>query len=332
MRILKICTIVLLITAASEVAWSQTPPPYSGGVNQLKSRNQDNGTAYFITDLQEFINNVGFNTTLDPDNLPASVGRLKPDGAMAQAGSAELEDTWGVVHLYFIKAGELISNNTQVAGTPGATAWDNSDGLEDTWLVGMFWGGNDTAVTFTNPNNSTQLTIDTDDVQFEIWAVDKATLAASATGNGVGPIDPENLVDYNAANRSAVDRYDGWADGVGIKLVSGVSTEFQFVGTISSDGTSFDGQTTAYFDIDENDATGLWNAAWGQLPLIQSLVNGIASDAYFTWDLGNSNRGWSVASTDLGGVVAIPEPLTMLGLTLGIGTLGGYLRRRTRLG
>jgi hypothetical protein len=333
MRILKLCVIVVLLAAACQTAWAQTPPPYSVGTNQLKSRNQDNGTAYFITDLDAFINAGLFNTTLDPDNLPASVGSIKPDGAKPQAGSTELEDTWGIVHLYFIKPGELISNNTQVAGISGATAWDNSDGMEDTWVVGLFWGGNDTGVTFTNPSNQLQLTVDTDNVQFEMWAVDKATLAASATANGVGPIDPENLVSFNAANRSAVNRYDGWVDGVGIKLLTGVSTEFQFQGTISSDGQSFGGQTSGYFDIDENDASGLWNWMWGNNSQLVSLVNGITSDAYFTWDLGNSNQGWDVASTDLGGVTTvIPEPLTMIGLMIGIGSVGGYLRRRTRMG
>jgi hypothetical protein len=330
---------VLLVAALSEAAWCQTPPPYWPGTNQLKSRNQDNGTTYAITDLDAFLNYQNlpfgaFGQPLDPDNLAGTgVTRSKPDGALAQPGSAELEDTWGIVHLYFIKPGELISGNTAVAGISGATAWDNSDGLENTWLVAMFWGGNDTAVTFTNPLNNTALTIDTEGVHFELWAVDKATLAASATLNGVGPIDPENLVFFDENNRSAVNRYDGWLDGVGIKLVTGISTEFEFNGTISPDGQSFDGQTHAYFDIDENDATGLWNEAWGNNESILSLNNLIPSDAYFTWDLANSNKGWDVASTDLGGVTTvIPEPLTVIGLMFGVGSIGGYIRRRTRLG
>jgi len=333
MKILKICTVVLLVAALSEAAWAITPPPYWPGTNQLKSRNEDNGTTYAVTDLSAFLAAGGFGTTFDPDNLAGTgISRAKPDGAVAQPGSAELEDTWGIVHLYFIKPGNLIANNTAVAGTPGATAWDNSNGLDNTWLVGIFYGGNDTGVTFTNPLNSTALTISTENVHFELWAVDKAALIASATANGVGPIDPENLVGFDPTNRSAANRYDGWVDGVGIKLLTGISTEFQFNGTISPDGTSFDGQTSAYFNIDENDASALWNKDWGGNAQLVSLVNSIPSDAYFTWDLQNGDRDWAVHSTDLGGVTTvIPEPLTMLGLALGVGSVGGYLRRRNRV-
>lgn len=334
MRVIKLLGVAVLVLAVSEAAWAITLPTYSLGTVQVKSRNQDNGSAYFINDPEAFATGgVGgtslFGVALDPDNLPASVTQLKPLGAVPQENSQELEDTWGILHLYFIKQGELVGANTQVAGTPGALAWDNSNGGEDTWIVGIFYGGNDTSVTFNNTNNATALNIDTVGVKFELWAVDKAALSASAVANNVGPIDPENLVDFDALNRTADNRYAGWVDGVGIKLVSGESTEFTFDGTISNNGLSFDGQTTAYFDIDENDPTGLWNAAWGSTPQLVSLVNNVLSDAYFTWDLGVSNRDWNVASTDLGGVSAvIPEPLTMIGLVLAVGSVGGYIRRR----
>lgn len=335
MRILKICAVVLLVAALSEAAWAVTPPPYWSPVNQLKSRNQDNGTTYAVTDPVAFAAAGGFGTTFDPDNLAGTgISRTKPTGAVAQPGNPnELEDSWGIIHVYFIKAGTLTGNQTQVNGIPAAPTWDNSDGLEDTWLVGIFYGGNDTGITFTNPLNATALTISTEGLHFELWAVDRAALSASATLNGVGPIDPENLVDFDAANRSAANRYDGWVDGVGIKLLTGVSTEQTFSGTISADGLTFDGQTDAYFDIDATDPTGLWNAAWGSDPQLLSLVNSVLSDAYFSWDVQNSSRDWDVASTDLGGVAnVIPEPLTMIGLVLGIGSVGGYLRRRTRIG
>jgi len=326
MRTIKICVALLLVAALSQAAWGQA-------ALQLKSRNQDNGSTYFV-DPGTF---TQWGVELNPDDIIAGniVGAFgsKHPGAMNRPGTNDLEDTFGIVHMYFIKPGIVHPSQTYIEGVPGATAWDNSDGLEDTWFTSIFWGGNDVSVRFEVDPGASQgyeVTIRTDDVQFEIWRRDKAALAAEATAAGVGPIDPENLVSWNPASRTAFNRYEGWVDGSGDLMVTGVSTEFQFIGTLS--GAAFGGQTETYFDVDEN-GPGLWDAAWGSTLGLLSLVDGVPSDAYFSWDMqGPSLRGWSVSSTDLGGVTVIPEPLTMLGVMLGVGSLGGYLRRRTRVG
>jgi len=328
MKTLKLCVFASLVLALGAQAWAATAtvPSITPGVKFLRSYNEDNGSTYTP--------NANFNPANLGVFLPADSGavngfdRTKPAAAQAQPGNAgELEDTWGLFHLYYIAPGVLNSPADTKVINPGPTEVNNGIGANGTWLVGMFWGGNDTQIKF---NSDGTVVIDTEDVHFSLWAVNKTDLV-SADAN---PPAFDTLVSFNAANRTGPDTYTGWVDGVnGTLLLEGVSTEFQFVGQLGVGGADFQAVTTAYFDIDQN--AGLWGPTWGVLGDLNSLINSIPSDAYFQWTDQNGNRDWLVSSNDLGGTsiaAAIPEPLTMLGLALGIGSIGGYLRRRTRVG
>jgi len=54
-----------------------------------------------------------------------------------------------------------------------------------------------------------------------------------------------------------------------------------------------------------------------------------ANTAVALW-IGVTNGGGSDVSADIASVTVVPEPLTMLGVAMGLGSLGAYIRRRTR--
>ena len=52
------------------------------------------------------------------------------------------------------------------------------------------------------------------------------------------------------------------------------------------------------------------------------------ADVWLAVDIDPDNRSWQGKSNDDGGFGVIPEPLTMLGVCMGIGGLGQYIRKR----
>ena len=228
--------------------------------------------------------------------------------------------------LYQIGPGKIVAGG-QVA-PDGSAHYDNSDGEEDTWLVGMFWGANDTQAVLDEPSASgtfQDLDVKAEHQHFEIYAVEKTQLNPPAGAE-------ISLIDYTPNTRTAENRYTGWLDpaswapGTYQKLLSGVSTYFQFTGQ-AYDNQQFQGDTIVFFNIDENDPTGLWNYTWGTQAILTD-PDGNLADAYMSWDLDPSGQDWDTYSSDQGGVYVIPEPMTMAGLMLGIGSLVGYIRRR----
>jgi len=318
MKLKFVCAwiVVGLVLASTATTWAVTVPAVPNGVTFLASRNVDNGTAYIPTDPGLI------GQTIDPDNPPAGVTVVGPRGGLPG------EDSWGLALMYQIADGYLKADGTVGAKLP--IYYDNSAGMNDTWLVGTFWGGHDTAVTFeapTAPSVST-FTVLTENLQFELWAVDKAALDAAAQSI------PEFLP-FDATDRTAANRYNGWMEdamlaGSAVKLLRGESTFVRFNGDAYPTATAgvyrFAGDTVAYFDIDETDASYLWNPTWGANGLFED-PDGNFADMYFTWDL-EAGLTWDTLSRDFGGVNVVPEPVTMFGIFLGISSLVGYSRKR----
>lgn len=328
MRVLKLCIVLGVLAALVVPASALTIPSYFGGVDYLKSRNEDNGSNYFITNQALF--NVagpggtpGYGTTFTQAQLAgAGITRVQSQGAISA-----VEDSWGIMRLYHIETGLLDPSKTQVTAN-GTVSLSDDLGNNSTQLVGMFYGGVDVGITFFGP---TTVQIQTAGTKFELWAVEKANLVASATAAGVAPVNGVTLVDYKAG-RTVANQYPGWLDATskagGVLLLTGTTTEQIFLGTINANGVA--GGSNTYFDIN-GAGPGLWDAAWGSNPGLVSFANNVPSDMWFNWTVSNSLRGWGAQSQDNGGVAnVIPEPITILGLLLGVGSVGGYIRRRTR--
>jgi|GEM_PF-1348479 len=299
-KLIVIVALMVFILSISQAIEALTIPDVPTGIQFLASYNQENGTAYIIDENHPGF--PGWNNLADwydPDNLPAWASRIKPRSAMPQPGSAELEDTWGIFILGYIKDGVLVSNTVNPLGG-GTVHYFNQDNSnpKDTWLVGISWGGNDTAVSFDEPgaNERTSFTTLTDNVHLELWAVDMSDLDPS--------VDVDTLLDYDSSRRTAADEYTGWLDAAiranGTKLLSGTSTYVKFDGALMG-SSYFSGDTFAWFDLDETDTTALWNAKWGSEPLLIDPGLNLA-DIYMDWGLQFSSDGWDTYSRDFGGV------------------------------
>lgn len=305
-----------------------TIPSLPNGTLYIKSRNQDSGTTYVDTNL-----GAGATETLTPADFNTA-SRV----SFASPGAIGGEDTWGLDLVYQIAPGVITnpaSNGTQVDYV-GPIIYDNSAGTQSTWLVAIFYGGTDTSVILTGGNGTNGIptgdykqTTETSGVNFKLYAVDQTNLGAAR--------DSVGLLPFVAANHTSDDTYVGWTDATALTgatlLLEGTSDYFAATAVI--DGTGHvvgnpDNATVAYFDIPAGGA-GLWNPILGASDELLT-PGGTPTNLYFQWTIGNSSNGWVAKSDDVGGAVAtIPEPLTMLGLFLGVGGVGGYLRRRSRV-
>lgn len=328
MRVLSLLLIGGLVLLVASPTWAVTIPTLSAGWNALQSRNDENGTVYFPTPPAT-VADVSPNP-FDGDTVPANVTVLTPTAAVLQRDlvgaltgdtPGELEDSWGIFLLYNISPGVLINGGTAVDAIASPT-YSNDTGTQDTWIVGVFWGADDKTIALRNPTagNESDLNVLSSQLSFELWAVDATSLAADHSSN--------SLTAFNAGLRAAYNRYTGWVDGVsGTKLLTGTSTYFDFDGTVANAGY-FSGDSTIYFDIPKTGANvGYWNPILGENQLLTA-PDQTTADAYMTWRLQQSTNGWDAKSQDFGGIYAIPEPITMIGLLLGAGGLCRYVRKR----
>ena len=96
---------------------------------------------------------------------------------------------------------------------------------------------------------------------------------------------------------------------------------------LDPDGTGLpSGETNVYLDVDPS--AGRWGGYfqdWWDDPTPSG-----RSDIWQTWNIGDPvqyGNGW-IGSEDSGRAFIIPEPMTMLGVFLGVSSLTGYLRKR----
>lgn len=339
MRALKMISAVALVMAVTGTAWAVTVPGLPGGVDYLKSRNEDQGATYIVAGLANG-DEFSFNPTGLVPGVPTAVAGTLNGGAgvktvtkIGAVGAVAGEDSWGVALLYQIAPGLIANpgaNGTQI-GFVGPIVYDNSAGTQGTWLPVMFHSGVDVAVDVVQgsgtggggngiPVGQQKETIKTTGLKFELYAADSVAM---------DPLkDSVNLVDYVSARRTAVDKYTGWAGAVPgeVLLATGTSNFFQSTVVVDAAGqivsNSLDA-STVYFDV----TGGPWGAAWNSNAL--KTPDGVATDLWFQWTLDVGQRNWTVHSNDIGGALAVvPEPVTIMGVVLGLGGLGGYIRRR----
>lgn len=333
MRVCKMIGVVALVMVVTGTTWAVTVPaipvlgdqfpPGSGNVAvHFYTRNRDQSTGYLTT-----VNGT-YNATSPTAAFtgPGVLTELKaPDGMfMTRAGAGGgSEDTWGIFSMRIIEAGGMVSPGTPFAdifkklGGDLTYEWTETNVMTgNTALVGVFYDGWDTQVVV----NGTALEVQTVGTRFELWAVDKALV--NLEGASQGP-------HYDANWRTARNRYTTWVQGGGTLLLDGNATYERFIGTqLSSTPLVFDGQTVVYVDIPTVGA-GIWDKFVGDGKYFTDPL-GNKADLKLTNDIDPGADGWAVNSHDDGGFTfqLVPEPLTMLGVLLGVGGLGKYIRRR----
>jgi hypothetical protein len=295
--------------------------------------------------------------TLNPGPTQTTVNRTvtkhQAPGALASTSTGvagRLEDSWGIALLYQVAQGNLAnpgSPGSQV-GFTGPIGYDNSAGTQGTWLNAVFYGGVDIQVVVTQGNGlglgqngiavgQQRAQSLTEGLQFKMWAVDSATMVA--TGSTPGTKDSVNLVDYVPGNRVDLDTYTGWTGDTlagSVLLVSATQKFFQSSIVVDPSFTIVSNPndaSTLYWDIDKTNLAAGWNPIIGGDPDMLTSLDGVGGVfdtnfwAQYTLDVGQ--RGWNVHSNDIAGFYAlVPEPVTILGVILGVGSLGGYIRRR----
>ena len=316
MRWLTLLLVACLVLAVSGPAWAALTVPAPGnGVLYLASRNQDNATAYWLDDPTP-----DTSITFDPrPGLPAGVSSSGPRGGLNG------ESGWGLALMRYIADGTYHPGSNTVEETFGGNQYYTLSATSDTWLVGTFWGVTDTKVTITVDASGKQtLDVLSSNLNFVLYAVQKDQLDAN--------VGMDDLLPYVAGSRQPPSEYTGWLDpdawaaGTYVKLLDGVSTSHEFVGSVNLANGKFTGHTDVYFDVDEN-GTGLWDPYWGVSGLFTD-GNGNPADMYFSWGLENGQWDWDTTSRDFGGAQQVPEPATMVLVSLGgLGVLFGRKRK-----
>jgi len=340
MRALKLISVALVMAAAG-AAWAETVPSFPGTGDVAVINGQTEMAGHFYTrDREEstgYLAADGVSPLADGTYTRATpTSAFSPGLTQVQAADAHFmarsgvgggtEDQWGIFAMRVIDAGAMFAPGTPTADISQKSPVDVSYEWADTntmtgntALVGIFYDG----WTFSVTKAGATLTTQSKGTKFELWAVDKSSLLT--TFNSQGP-----AYDGNAGIRSAQNRYAGWVTGAGTLLLTGNSVFEEFSGTqLSAAPLAFDGFSHLYFDVPVG-GPGLWNPLLGTGDYFTA-PNGAIADIKLTYDIDPGQNGWSVNSHDDGGFTfAVPEPLTMLGLVVGVGGVGRYMRRRMK--
>jgi hypothetical protein len=315
MRTLKLCimlgVLAALVVPASAISlqgggvvfdifnWEQSTT-YSGGTT---------GNWYFKTITSSITDASGVVHTYGQDASHTNLlSALTPSGPVK--GAAD-EDSWGLLLINTIRPGTVQTSPLDVnpQNPPYFTEGDGGKSLR-----GVFWGTDDDAVQQVAPD---MVRIFSSNVNFNIYEY----------GSGApvpGTLDPSTRITGTPAV------FAGWSDGTGVLEAKGVSTWFRYQGDFPA-GLP-EGSNISYQLI----TGGAWDPVLDDT--FWTAPNGSNATLKATWDISGitntpvsgSGIPW-VNSSDLNKGSVIPEPITMLGLLLGVGGLGGYLRRRGRV-
>jgi len=303
MKYLKAGVVAVMILAVSGTAGAVSLKP---GPAFFHAENWDMATIY-VHDTPG-VYDPGDFTPWDGVGVPPAVPyKIVPKGAEPN------EDSWGVFRLREIIEGRIKPDGYIAPDSP-TPYWRSGDNNEE--ILGVFWGLQDTQVTI-KQDLSWEVTADNmhDNMQLELWCMPAA---------GFGAFYPPVA---GSAGRTAFNRYAGWVDGTGTPLLRGESGSYVYTSNFAS--PSLEGQTTMYVKVDDTLASWQWNPLLGKKDYFSFAVP--ETDLYMSLQIGNASLGdWDAYSSDEGQAYVIPEPLTMLGVFVGVAGLVRYGRRRLR--
>jgi len=309
---MKLLLGVALLLALSGPAWAiPTNIPFEKAYNGpvvLDIYNWDNGTVY----SNQLTNNRG----------SAQVGVLYNASDLVVAspivGPSGVGDGWGIVTVAGIVKGTV--SNGVISPVLGSSGKLYESGDAGTAIMGVFWGRQDDKVIF---NNDGSQTIYADPAgsseHVNLYVVPESSL------------DNWNLGMSGPAGSPSAGLYTGITD-VGTLVLSGTVVTNSY----SNGGGGNDGVFSTFnpaggvncgsfeFYIDWTGGTDI--NTFGS-PVGQGYFGG-STDAYLSGHDNGGNFGWLVQSYDPAYMNAVPEPVTMMSMVLGIGCLGRYIRRR----
>lgn len=268
-----------------------------------------------------------------------SAGLVKPitTGIATVAG----ESAWGIFQVDQILTGGITGPN---GISPGAIQL-YSKGTSPTDVLGIFYGGADATVTFNDSTNPFSTRITAAGFNYEIFTqpdtIFDSLVSPGLNGGAAARVDINEwagLLGYDGtgtntllAGAERVITGDGQA-GMTPQEFFAVFDFSQLTGTFESyisvapsteafdsGGASvgFSGTQNTYFD------TNIFPTG-GFVPF----VAGTTADFRIKGTSQPTNFPWLVGSSDPVTTAFVPEPMTMLGLMLGVGGLAGYIRKR----
>lgn len=332
---------LLLMLFVGGLVFAQAVPAsaitLAAGYNEFDIITRDNGTVYALGapagyQFQNKGDSIGNpnNVALGIANMDAYPLQLPPAGGMPGTIGAT-EDSWG------------IAKNLNIIDDVGGTVWNHL--TANTELGWVFYGAEDFySEIVDNVGTTTNQSVG---LIAELWEEPVPTGTPIDLTQG-SPWRGPNANDYTGVTEgemllqlTSTAGFIHVPGDLGGALVE-FETEFNTVAISSTGLAYFDvtgGTLADFFDTDDymtpasgiNFANGLipsqWCDAWIQFSATPSgdgpnpTQNPVDPNAPFDWLLDN---------TDPVRTYVVPEPVTMAGLMLGIGSLVGYVRRRRR--
>lgn len=340
----------LLVLAISGTGMAFNP---AVGPGILKTFNWETGTAYaggqlghtYFRSTTTVIYTQG-GVKLEYDNTNPTHHLISDLTVFKDPSAIGVEDTWGLLDVRSFANGSiapadstfgdgsdpsLIGNGIQAPA--GSTYW--TQGNDGEYLRGMLWGGEDQVVQYVGND------IDTGDPIYRIYNANGQFDLFELTHDPL--LDPGIDGTLSPSARTDLDDFTtSWFDRTTDRLVMGGEiVYFRFQGQAGLNDIG--GETGVLLDVNRGawsreEATQVFFDDWWQTPEFQQTqadrTGEADSEIWQTWNIGDPGvgapqNGW-ILSEDSGRfyIQAVPEPITMLGVMLGVGGLRSYMRKR----
>jgi hypothetical protein len=339
-NLLKMCLIAALILTVSGTAQAvtlQSGPIIWKAFNYDEATSYADGSVYVDPCTLEVSSRFYFRTTttqywtdehglLSYDATNPAHG-LFSDLSITYADNARPgEDSWGLLEVTQIFDGTVIDGGFNPATGQDSIVsttsyWASGDDGE--WLNGTFWGVQDDVVEWVSANDQ------------RIWSSGGRASLWETDGRFV-PTD--GAFAHSPYNRPADTTFPDWTGAEGDEWLTASLAYYRFSGFFDLAGLP-EGDTTVYMNIDggsEYDPPNSGFRNFWEDPFTGPYENDPpgAFPAHFlqTWKIGAPFKfanGWVGSEDTAKGIYyVVPEPMTMLGVFLGVGSLAGYVRKR----
>ena len=311
MRALKLCVVLGLVLAVSGTAGAVgVSVPYTF----FKAENWGVGTLYGSRDGVAVTDKPASQfTPWDGMTLPPpEFWKILPPGAEDE------EDSWGVFRMLHLYAGQLKLDDYIEAKYPDPY-WQIGSSTDEE-ILGVFYGGQDQLVSLETDGS---MEVTTTGFTLELHEIEKTDLPSDWWSR---------LRTMNPALRSgASGEYYDFLDGtIGSPLLKATTTNFWYVSEAAATPDELVEGTAVFYSNNIETYSGDWTPYLADLDHYDFVF--ADSDFYLTWDTDAYDAAgeWMYHSHDEGSFGAVPEPMTMLGVGVALGALGGYIRRRRR--